>query len=275
MDECLQVLAERQKCPNDAILVQQVRIQLIVQKVAQVKSNHGHTATVLPIDLGSLYAQFKTLKTELLAHPDTDGMSWISLVCSYSHTTEAVLLYIYSAELEIALAPVSNFLRTKHLASQQRQSLRSGLESLKSWFDVFFSIPPAAYIGFSFTTFSQLFQCLHTLYWPTTLDDPNWDEDGVWKKANTLGILDHVLDNLDQVAILAVLDSSGCSEKDPYTRAARKFRSVRPWWAARLGSDIISDSSLQSPVDSAVPEVLGAEFFDDDWLMELLLPPTY
>ena len=69
------MLAERKECPNDEILVQQVRTQLIVQNIAQVKSHYGHTATVPPVDLESLYAQFQNLKTELLAQPDTNGRS--------------------------------------------------------------------------------------------------------------------------------------------------------------------------------------------------------
>jgi hypothetical protein len=41
MDECLQVLDEEKECPNDHILVQQVRLQLVAEKAAALASNNN------------------------------------------------------------------------------------------------------------------------------------------------------------------------------------------------------------------------------------------
>ena len=43
MDECLQILAEQKEYPTDLILVQHVRLQLIVEGVAQAPWNDGQT----------------------------------------------------------------------------------------------------------------------------------------------------------------------------------------------------------------------------------------
>lgn len=41
MDESLRILAEKQECPTDIVLVQQVRLQLISEKVAQGPWQYG------------------------------------------------------------------------------------------------------------------------------------------------------------------------------------------------------------------------------------------
>lgn len=187
---------------------------------------------------------------------------------------EAVFLHLYSTELEVALSPT--FIHTNQLTFQQRKSLNAGLESIKSWFDVFFTITPAAYIGFSFSICSQLIRCLSTLYRLTTLYDSSWDENGVWKTADLLRILDRVINNLEQVAILAALDNSDSPERDAFSRSAQMFRSLRPGWEANLGPDDLSTIPTPQNVNGTFPpDALAVEFFDNDWLMDLLLSPNY
>ena len=41
MEECLQILTEKQECPADEILVLQVRMQLIVDKISQAPWHDG------------------------------------------------------------------------------------------------------------------------------------------------------------------------------------------------------------------------------------------
>ncbi|KAK9344639.1 hypothetical protein V1522DRAFT_393226 [Lipomyces starkeyi] len=77
----------------------------------------------------NLHSELQGVRTSLLAG---------------SKDNEVVLLHLYSTELEAALS--STFLHSNQLTSQQR--LNAGLETIKSWLDVFFTITPAAYIGF-------------------------------------------------------------------------------------------------------------------------------
>ena len=187
---------------------------------------------------------------------------------------EAVILHLYSAELETTLSPT--LLHTNQLTLQQRKSLNAGLISVKSWFDVFFTITPAAYIGLPFSIFSQLVRCLIALCRLTSLDDLSCDEHGVWKTADPLLILDRVIDNLEQVPILAGLDNSDSPEKDPFSRAAQMFRSLRPVWEAKINPDELSTIPIPQNINETFPpDALTVEFFDDDWLMDLLLPPNY
>ncbi|MCJ1386882.1 hypothetical protein MMC17_010010 [Xylographa soralifera] len=261
MDECLQMLDEREECLNDEILVQQIRLQLIVEKMALGTPHDGANESMkhrepTSVYLEHLHSQLQSVKTNLLAG---------------SQKNEVVLLQLYSAELEVAL-PIS-FLHTNQLTFQQRQSLNIGLESIRSWFSVFLTIAPAAYVGFPFSIFSQLVRCLMMLYRLITLDDRTWDENVIWKTADTLLILDCVINNMDQVAILGGLDKSDSPEGHICSQLAQWFRSLRPGWEARLRSDdlVLSTSpTLQDFNEISLPESLGVEGFDNDWLMDLL-----
>ena len=78
MDECLQMLDERNECPNDRILVQQVRLQLIVEKMALGTSHEGALESIEQSEqtsffLENLHSQLQSVKTSLLAKFQSNG----------------------------------------------------------------------------------------------------------------------------------------------------------------------------------------------------------
>ena len=78
MDECLQVLGETKECPNDEILVQQVRLQLIIERMALCVSQDR---AIKPMEneeyssvyLQSLHSQLQDVKVDLLAGFQNNG----------------------------------------------------------------------------------------------------------------------------------------------------------------------------------------------------------
>lgn len=71
MDECLQILDQTKECPNDEILVQQVKLQLIVERLALSTPSKGAVEDTGHREPGSFYlenlqSQLQTLKTSLL-----------------------------------------------------------------------------------------------------------------------------------------------------------------------------------------------------------------
>jgi hypothetical protein len=79
MDECLQVLDEAKECFSDGILVQQVRLQLITERVTRAILDDGVLETTqramkpTSFCLEAFQSQVRDIKTELLALPQTDG----------------------------------------------------------------------------------------------------------------------------------------------------------------------------------------------------------
>jgi hypothetical protein len=189
---------------------------------------------------------------------------------------EVMLLHFYSTKMEATLGPT--FLHTNELTFKQRKSLNTGLESIKSWFNVFFTISPAAYIGLPFFVLWQLLRCLMALRRLTTLDDPTWDPYSTWKTLDPLLILDRAINNMEQVAVLAVLDNSGNPEGDMFFRVAQIGRSARPGWEAKLRPDNLVPTTISTAQNSNnvfLLDSLGVEFFDNDWLTDILLPSNY
>ena len=97
MEECLQIVDERKECPNDEILVQQVRLQLLVEKMGQGTGRDGtmdspaHTRGPPSLYSETLYSKLQDIKTHLLNQPQTDG----KLLCTifirdfHSHYTRS------------------------------------------------------------------------------------------------------------------------------------------------------------------------------------------
>ena len=61
-----------------------------------------------------------------------------------------------------------------------------------------------------------------TLFRLTALDDRTWDKSGIWKTADALQILNSVIRNMEQVAILAELDTSDGLEGDIFSQIFHK-----------------------------------------------------
>lgn len=204
----------------------------------------------------------------------------LTTLLSFSDSlAEVVLAHLYITELtinEIALFQMP--IITNHPNFQQLQCLYACIESIKSWFEVFFSISPIAYIGFPFSIFSQLVRCLATLYRLSTLDDPAWDKKGVQKTADLLHILDRVINNMEQVKTLAGLNNNESTEEDIFSQTAKLFRSIRPGWEAKLGPDdlmISTTSTLDDTSETSLAEAFPVNFSDNDWLTDFLLSPNY
>lgn len=272
MEECLQILDDAKELPNDQILVQQVRLQLLIERKAGGAFNHGaNISTEI-----ELHSQLQDIKLQVLAQQQIDR-KLLFASCFFNLIDvriEAALLHLYGAELEMGLSPTS--FNATQLTVQQRKSLEAILESIKSWFDVFFTIPPTAYVGLPFSVCTQQTRCIVTLCRLTTLEDQSWNEIGAWKTANALSILDRVIDNLEQVPIVAGLDNSESPEGDTFTGAARMFRALRPGLEAKLGPVELSAASDQQNFDDTFPlDAFAVDGFENDWLMDFLFSPSY
>ncbi|MCJ1388446.1 hypothetical protein MMC18_001293 [Xylographa bjoerkii] len=124
----------------------QVRLQLIIEKAAQVSLYNGEIGSAESprappaFYLKALRSQLQEVKNKILAE---------------LLSNEVELLHFHSTALtinEIGFAKAVAI--SSYLDLQRLEGLYASLNAIKSWFDVFFAIPPAAYIGFPFSVFS-------------------------------------------------------------------------------------------------------------------------
>ncbi|KAH8651094.1 hypothetical protein BX600DRAFT_473069 [Xylariales sp. PMI_506] len=256
MSECLQTLDELKECPNDEILVQQVRMQLIIEKA---KTRKQYEEAMGPIDdvnattlyLAKLQSQLGAIKTELLSSSQTDKI---------------LLLHLYGTELE-----------TAHFSTpQDPQYVSRCLQSIESWFEVFFTIMPSDYIGFPFSIMTQLYRCMTSFCRLNTLQRQLLG-DGASRKPVIFAMVDRVITNMEQVAIFANLDNSGTPQGDVYHSYAQTIRTLRSAWEGKIQSDdqtLLPTTMPQMIDDFFLPIFSGMEFFDNDWLEFIQVPPN-
>ena len=109
MDECLRIIDEKKETPNDDILLQQVRLQLISDKMNQTTLYDGAAEREnQPKDISShssesLHSQFQDMKIKLLASPETDGRllgSIYSLILFYALLTMSQKWFYYISSMQ-------------------------------------------------------------------------------------------------------------------------------------------------------------------------------
>ncbi|KAL2810528.1 hypothetical protein BJX63DRAFT_434175 [Aspergillus granulosus] len=269
MDECIRALEEHQECLNDEILAQQVRLQLITDKLNLGPYHGGLAETPDPIRappayyLRSMHAQLRSIQPRIAPQSQSH-----KILLLYHHYTSLTL-----NEAALTNAPVNS----RNLNFQQLEHLYGCLEATKSWFELFLTIPPVEYIGFPFSIFAQMVHNLVILYQLSTFEDPSWDITTVRQTTDVLSTLGTVIQNMSQVAILAGLD--GEPDSDIFSRVAKMYRSIQMGWEVKLGPDLLALPSAHSSQGFPEPlETMPINFplmSDNDWLSDMLNSVTH
>ncbi|KAL4862495.1 hypothetical protein BDV12DRAFT_190377 [Aspergillus spectabilis] len=264
MDECLQSLEEREECPYDAILAQQVRLQLITDKLNSGPYHGSLTATPNPIQappafyLHSMHMQLRDAQARITPE---------------SPHHKILLLHHHYTSLTLHESALTNAaVLSKNMNFQQLEYLYACLDASKSWFDLFLTIPPLEYIGFPFSIFAQMVHNLVMLYQLSTLNDPGWDTATVRRDVDVLSILSTVIENMSRVAGLARLE--GEPDSDVFSRVAKIYRTVQVGWEVKLAPDLFSQpgTDLSQPLADAM-DTMPTNFpltADHDWMSEMI-----
>lgn len=73
MEESLSILAEAKECPQDELLIAQVKLHLILDKVHQLRRD-GQTLPSLAFYLNTLKAELDTVKSQIPLHLERHSM---------------------------------------------------------------------------------------------------------------------------------------------------------------------------------------------------------
>ena len=147
---------------------------------------------------------------------------------------------------------------------QRLDSLFVCLHATKKWFDLFLSLPHVSFVGFSITTFTQLAQCIITLFRLLTFDDSIWDRGLARETADLALILEQVIQKLTQVKAVARLDHGESEGKDIFSGTARTLESIKAWWDSRSAAELTNSTGLNETVSETF-----LDFQDDMWLKDI------
>ncbi|KAL3426139.1 zn 2cys6 transcription factor [Phlyctema vagabunda] len=253
-DECLRMLDIQKEVASDALLVQIVKLRLIAQRV--IESPWSTFATEVDLSgrpaatfyLKSMMAQLQDLKASIPKELADDKTLQLQL-----HNTEFTLY-------EIGLSQIPGIFNGEY--NRRFECLFACLNAAKSWIDVFFSIPPAQYIGFSALIYANMMHSFVDLYRLSTFENPEWNRGLVSEILDVSYFLEQTEKNLMLVKDEAGFDPDGSDDVDSFTYLATKTRSLKLYWdrAQMSAATTLNTTPSEEPTDFPV------SFFDDDWL---------
>ena len=147
---------------------------------------------------------------------------------------------------------------------QHLDSLFACLHATKKWFDLFLSLPHASYVGFPIPIFTQLAQCIITLFKLLTFDDSIWDRGLARDTANLSLILEQIIQKLTQVKVVASLDHGDPEAKDIFSGTARSLEPIKAWWDSRSAAQFANNTGLNETLNEPF-----LDFQDDMWLKDI------
>lgn len=156
---------------------------------------------------------------------------------------------------------------------QTLEHLYTCLQSIKSWFDVFFKCPPLEYAGFSTIVFVQVGYCILALYRLLALNDPAWDTRFVRNTIDFSLIVDCFVNHMQQARAASGLEID--CEGDPFTKTVKIFTTLKSWWESRFDVDSVRASVPVGGTTVAAEQLPTARVFssfeeDDPWLKDIL-----
>ena len=130
------------------------------------------------------------------------------------------------------------------------------LQAIKSWIDVFLTIPPIEYVGFSASIYAMMARCLIDLWRLSTCEYAEWDDRLVRESLDVSSVIEQTQRNFSMVKDAAGLDLGVTQDCDFFGIMATKLSSMKASWDAMSAS-----TELATPL----PDELGEfpmEFLD-------------
>lgn len=128
-------------------------------------------------------------------------------------TSATVQLYTYSTELTIRdqfLGKVKSSGPSSLGHFQRLEELELTLICIERWLETWKNIPIDGWVGINVDSFGQFTYCLAVLFRLTTLEDPDWDNEDVKRRADLLSLLDYYAITLDEVhKVTGMVDAPG------------------------------------------------------------------
>ncbi|KAK9366602.1 hypothetical protein V1509DRAFT_641574 [Lipomyces kononenkoae] len=236
LEECLQNLEEKREYPTDERFAHQIRLQLIADK-----------ALPYPVHNELLEA-----KSKIPPHLISD----MTLVTQIEVMLDDIVL-----SNAIVVCPDVGSFRVEYLSAC--------LNSLKTWFDLFFQYPPSVYTRFSWCTFGQLKYCVFVLGRLSSLEYPAWDTRFVRDTLDISCVLQQLAKNLRQVKNLAGLKTDTLVE-DVFTKIYKQVVSLQCWWESKVEfGSIVTNGIAPHHQVPATADCLS-DYWDNSWSHDLL-----
>lgn len=218
MDDCLKALERDRDHPSDEILVAFLKYQLVGEEAQKlllrdVMGEGGQTPTY--VFKKGMLSKLQEIR-ESMPH---------ALVPSK-------VLQLQMLGSEVQVHSVGLFMQS--IPTRQRiESMYACLKCVRTWFDIFLSIPLQEIPGSPFSVYVELSQIQVALYRLTTSEDPAWDKDIVRNTADLLALLDQTIELFEQLDSVYVF-RAGEGEETLFVKASKIMKNIRTSWEPAL-----------------------------------------
>ncbi|KAK3640069.1 hypothetical protein LTR56_012044 [Elasticomyces elasticus] len=232
MEDCLVDLENRREYPQDQLLVQQVRLQLAAERAIVVRwydqsmlRNVSHTPP-------HLYAQALLCHLEEVRSSAPLELQQNSLLQLQGYAAQIAINEVGLSgdpslkDPNVGLA-LPNLTRVKQLYAS--------LQAIRSWLEVFFSLPLNIVRGIPTSIILQMRHCMGMLFVLSSLDDPSWNTADVRASLDILVVIDRVSERFRSIAQAGGIDANGEAQgHDVWTNSAERIQTLRSVWADKL-----------------------------------------
>ncbi|KAJ4320921.1 hypothetical protein N0V84_005625 [Fusarium piperis] len=268
MQECLQTLSEQGESHLDAILVAQIKCQLIFHQAEPF-------ASVQPFLEGAQKTPSATLITALLRQ-----LGEVRDTLPASIKSERIIqLYLCSAELSLKKhligEPKTNS-RSILENSQRLQNLDSALASTERWLGLLFDMPLSDLAGINVDFCTQFLHCLAILFRLTIHNDPGWDVEEVRKRIDVMSVLDRSSEILGEVTMaMGIVDAPG-PRMGFLFKTVGLFRTVKTLFMAEMQARLLQNAPQEQATGDLVDgqglnfsDELFQGLYEEPWLTDL------
>ena len=275
MEEALSAV-ENSKCPSDESFAVHVRLQLIAQRALSVRDSEGEMSAeaAASMYIKVLQSQLDDLKVSMASNLPRIGKC-NGKTSRISSKTGMITANAHYVELCISestrLATLQTPLETTSM--EQIESMWKNLHAVKSWFDAFYTIPPAEYVGFPFFVWFQLVRCVVIAKHLSTFEDPAWDAQTARETVDVLAMMDWLAEKAEQ----ASREAGEQSDDHVFSHVSRMMRQSQKWVAMKRsaaqtagGSAHDMDISPVEGMDADMSWIVALQSGDENWLEEVL-----
>jgi hypothetical protein len=257
MEECLKTLEESKEHPDDLVLVQQVRMQLICETVNQQRFHDGsfegnEQRNPTPLFIKTMEVQLQKVKDAIPA----EVLGNRAVMLHYWHTQ------IKIHEVALVKSPDSDY--------QRIDNLFTALKAIKNWHDLFYSITAQEYTSVPFSIFSQCGHSLTVLLKLAIFEDPAWDQQFVRHTVDLTAVTDNMLKRMQEAA--DILSVGG--RKDEYSmfiKGMTVIQCMRAGWASKFETDTTQQAKGQDSVEAELPlPDPPLQLMDDEWFSDMI-----
>ena len=293
MDTCLQILSSEGEAPLDAVLVVQIKCQLIDSQllVPELRNSAGEPSSMAPsIMVGTaILAQVNDMKKKLPAAVQSKSASEISTFVIAELILEGSVQF-YQCMVEISVHEY-RWSRPKDpdpTGTSQIQllgDLETLLGSTTRAIELMMNMPMKEWLGITTDVFVQFMHCIVVLFKLTILDEPGWAFEEVKRRADVFAVLDQLTEAMQSATTVLGIEVPDGDQRGINFKTVHLLRSLKALFLTEAPSEMLfrskptGDSGAADAVSAAIaneseiPDDFWLGLLDEPWLSDMLAGP--